>query len=136
MRTLCPRRSRRIITDNGACYRSAVFASALEGAEHRRTKPYTPDHNGKIERYNRILAEEWLYTKTWTAQQQHERALKTWNLHCSYNRPHRAHDGKAPASATPRRVDNVLASYSWPRAAVGGSAALHGFHLHLLCRSA
>ena len=56
----------RIITDNGSCYRSAAFADALDGAEHRRTKPYTPKHNGKVERYNRILVEEVLYARTWT----------------------------------------------------------------------
>lgn len=102
----------RIITDNGACYRSGAFAAALGGAEHRRTKPYMPKHNGKVERYNRILAEEFLYARTWTSEQQREKALEAWNLHYNYHRPHGAHDGKPPASATPSRVNNVLASYS------------------------
>ncbi|KTR93715.1 transposase [Microbacterium testaceum] len=102
----------RIITDNGACYRSDAFAAALNGAEHRRTKPYTPKHNGKIERYNRILSEEFLYARTWTSERQRETALKTWNLHYNYHRPHGAHDGKPPASAASRHVSNVLASYS------------------------
>lgn len=102
----------RIITDNGSCYRSHAFTAALKGAEHRRTRPYTPKHNGKVERYNRILAEEFLYARTWTSEQQREKALKTWNLHYNYHRPHGAHDGKPPASATPQRVNNVLASYT------------------------
>lgn len=102
----------RIITDNGACYRSNAFAAALNNAEHRRTKPYTPKHNGKVERYNRILAEEFLYARTWTSERQREQALETWNLHYNYHRPHGAHDGKPPASATSQHVSNVLASYS------------------------
>lgn len=102
----------RIITDNGACYRSNAFAAALNGSEHRRTKPYTPKHNGKVERYNRIVAEEFLYARTWTSEHQREKALETWNLHYNYHRPHGAHDGKPPASATPQRVNNVRASYS------------------------
>ena len=102
----------RIITDNGACYRSAHFAAALNGAEHRRTRPYTPKHNGKVERYNRILAEEFLYARTWTSENQREKALEAWNLHYNYHRPHGAHGGKPPASATPQRVNNVVASYS------------------------
>lgn len=102
----------RIITDNGACYRSGAFAAALNGAEHRRTKPYTPKHNGKVERYNRILAEEFLDARTWTSEHQREKALETWNLHYNYHRPHGAHGGNPPASATPRRINNVLASYS------------------------
>ncbi|WP_350353341.1 IS481 family transposase [Microbacterium sp. A8/3-1] len=102
----------RIITDNGSCYRSAAFADALKGAEHRRTRPYTPKHNGKVERYNRILAEEFLYARIWTSEIQRERALETWNLHYNYHRPHGAHRGKPPASATPAHVNIVLASYN------------------------
>jgi transposase InsO family protein len=49
------------VTDNGACYRSHAFAAALGESRHQRITPYTPRHNGKIERYNRILAEEFLY---------------------------------------------------------------------------
>lgn len=102
----------RIVTDNGSCYRSGAFAAALNCAEHRRTKPYTPKHNGKVERYNRILAEEFLYARIWTSEAQRANALGAWNLHYNYHRPHGAHRGKPPASATPARVSNVLASYS------------------------
>ena len=102
----------RIITDNGACYRANAFAAALNGAEHRRTKPYTPKHNGKVERYNRILAEEFLYARTWHSEAERAEALKIWNQHYNYHRPHTAHQGQPPASATPSRVNNVLASYS------------------------
>lgn len=83
----------------------------MDGAEHRRTRPCTPKHTGKVERYNRILAEEFLYARTWTSEHQRETALKTWDLHYNYHRPHGAHDGKPPASATPRRVNNVMTSY-------------------------
>lgn len=41
-----------IVSDNGACYRAGIF----EGSRHQRITPHTPWHNGKIERYNRILA--------------------------------------------------------------------------------
>jgi len=50
----------RIVTDNGSCYRAAAFADAIGDSRHQRITPYTPRHNGKIERYNRILAEEFL----------------------------------------------------------------------------
>ena len=102
----------RIVTDNGACYRSHAFAAALEGTEHRRTKPYTPKHNGKVERYNRIVAEEFLYARTWRSEHERSSALEVWNRHYNYHRPHGAHGGQPPASATPSRVNNVLASYS------------------------
>lgn len=102
----------RIVTDNGACYRSKVFAEAVVPARHQRIAPYTPRHNGKVERYNRILAEEFLYARNCPSEQERADGLLLWNLHYNYHRPHGAHDGQPPASATPLRVNNVLASYS------------------------
>ena len=44
----------RVITDNGPNYRSAVFYRTVTAvaSRHQRTRPYTPRHNGKVERYN------------------------------------------------------------------------------------
>ena len=102
----------RIVTDNGACYRSKVFAEAVLPARHQRITPYTPRHNGKVERYNRVLAEEFLYARTWHSEQERAEGLVLWNLHYNYHRPHGAHDGQPPASAALATVSNVLASYS------------------------
>lgn len=102
----------RIVTDNGACYRSAVFTDAVLPARHQRITPYTPQHNGKVERYNRILAEEFLYARTWRSEQERADGLLLWNLHYNYHRPHGAHDGQPPASAAPLAVNNVVASYT------------------------
>lgn len=102
----------RIVTDHGACYRAIAFTAATAGTRHQRIAPYMPRHNGKIERYNRILAEEFLYAQTWTSETERAEALKTWNLHYNYHRPHGAIGGQPPASATPQRVNNVLASYT------------------------
>lgn len=75
-------------------------------------KPYAPKHNGKVERYNRILAEELLYPHTWHSEHKRTDALGVWNRHYNYHRRHGAHAGKPPASSTPLRVNNVQASYS------------------------
>ena len=58
-------RSHRVVTDNGSCYRSNDFArsSSRHASRHQRIRPYTPRHNGKVERYQRILAEEVLYAR-------------------------------------------------------------------------
>jgi transposase InsO family protein len=48
-----------VMTDNGACYRSRAFAAALDGVKHRWTRPYQPQTNGKVERFNWTLAGEW-----------------------------------------------------------------------------
>ncbi len=60
----------RIVTDNGACYTARDFAKVLLGARHQRITLYTPRHNGKVERYNRILAEEFLYAREWASDLQ------------------------------------------------------------------
>lgn len=49
-----------VMTDNGSCYQSWVFNQALgDGVKHRFTKPYRPQTNGKVERFNRTLMKEW-----------------------------------------------------------------------------
>jgi transposase InsO family protein len=44
-----------VLTDNGSCYRSRHFATALGDIRHSRTRPYRPATNGKLERFNRTL---------------------------------------------------------------------------------
>ena len=102
----------RIVTDNGACYRAEAFTRALLGSRHQRITPYTPRHNGKVERYNRILSEEFLYARTWLSEAQRREALAVWNIHYNYHRPHSASDGEPPASRLREGVSKVLASYN------------------------
>ncbi|MFC9035403.1 integrase core domain-containing protein, partial [Streptomyces arboris] len=111
-------RVERIVTDNGACYRAEAFAQALLDSRHQRITPYTPRHNGKVERYNRIIAEEFLYAREWKSEDERAAALSVWNMHYNYHRPHSAADGQPPASRLPTGVTNVLASYK--RAACAG----------------
>jgi len=105
-------RIQRIVTDNGSCYRAHDFARVLHGARHQRITPYTPRHNGKVERYHRILAAEFLYARTWTSETQRSEALKIWNIHFNYHRPHSAAGGQPPASRLRTGVTNVVSSYS------------------------
>jgi len=39
---------RKVLTDNGSCYRSHKFRDALGDIKHRRTRPYRPQTNGKV----------------------------------------------------------------------------------------
>lgn len=78
---------------------------------HQRITPYTPRHNGKVERYNRTISEEFLYARTWTSEDQRSEAVMVWNVHYNYHRPHSAAAGEPPASRLRQGVANVLASY-------------------------
>jgi len=53
------------MTDNGSCYRSRTFRQALTdaGVTHKRTRPYRPQTNGKVERFNLTLKLEWAYAQ-------------------------------------------------------------------------
>ena len=103
----------RVVTDNGACYRAKVFARTLTaGSRHQRTRPYAPRHNGKVERYQRILAEELLYARTWTSEEQRTEAVKTWNIHYNYHRAHTTAGNQPPASRLHAGVSNLMRSNS------------------------
>ena len=53
-----------VMTDNGPCYRSHAFNNALgPDIKHRYTRPYRPQTNGKVERFNRTLMDEWSLTR-------------------------------------------------------------------------
>lgn len=54
-----------VMTDNGSCYQSHAVAAAFGPIKHVWTRPYRPQTNGKVERFNRTLAEEWAYAATY-----------------------------------------------------------------------
>jgi len=67
----------RVLTDNGSSYRSRAWAMALEatGTTHKRTRPYTPRTNGKVERFNGTLAREWAYVREYGSEAERRAAL-------------------------------------------------------------
>jgi len=98
------RRIRRVLSDNGACYRSRAFLAALIASRtrHKRTRPYRPQTNGKVERYHRTLAREWAYAQVWSSNDHRRGALGAFLDRYNYHRPHTALGGKPPISRCPR----------------------------------
>jgi transposase InsO family protein len=88
----------RVLTDNGSCYRSKPFARVLAeaGIGHRRTRPYRPQTNGKVERFNLTLKWEWAYSRPYGTNASRTEALERWLHHYNYHRPHMAHAGRTP----------------------------------------
>jgi transposase InsO family protein len=89
----------RVMTDNAMNYRrSKVFKKRLEdlGIAHRRTASYRPQTNGKAERFNRTLLEEFAYKTLFTANDQRLKALEPWVASYNADRPHTAIGGLTP----------------------------------------
>jgi transposase InsO family protein len=100
----------RVLTDNGACYRSRPFARVLAeaGVSHRRTRPYRPQTNGKVERFNLTLKWEWAYVRPYDTNASRTGALERWLHHYNYHRPHMAHAGRTPITV----LNNVPRKHS------------------------
>ena len=93
----------RVLTDNGACYRSHLWHQLLQrqGVAHKRTRPYRPATNGKVERFNRTLLAEWAYARPYRSERARRAALPAWLHRYNHHRPHTALGGLPPASRVP-----------------------------------
>jgi transposase InsO family protein len=93
----------RVLTDNGACYRSHAWRQLLaaQGVAHQRTRPYRPATNGKVERFNRTLLAEWAYARPYRSERARRAALPAWLHRYNHHRPHTALGGLPPASRVP-----------------------------------
>ena len=98
-----------VLTDNGACYKSFLWRDTLAaaGISHKRTRPYRPQTNGKVERFNRTLLDEWAYARPYPSEADRRAALPTWLHHYNHHRHHTALGGP-PAS----RVPNLSGQYT------------------------
>jgi transposase InsO family protein len=100
----------RVLTDNGSCYRSRTWRDTLAnaGITHKRTRPYRPQTNGKVERFNRTLLDEWAYAKPYRTEQERRDAYPAWLHAFNHQRGHTALKGQPPAS----RVTNLSGQYT------------------------
>src|ERR687898_219120 len=76
---------------------------AYAGVAHRRTRPYRPQTNGKVERFNLSLKWEWAYARPYETNASRTEQLAAWVHRYNYHRPHMALAGRAPITA----VNNV-----------------------------
>jgi transposase InsO family protein len=91
-------RVRRVMTDNGANYKSLVFRGAVAQLrlKHIRTKPYTPRTNGKAERFIQTMLREWAYARPYATSGRRRLALAPWLRRYNERRPHGGIGGAPP----------------------------------------
>jgi transposase InsO family protein len=80
---------------NSTAFRAAVTAL---GARQKFIRPHCPWQNGKVERFNRTLADEWAYRQVFTSNADRTAALQPWVESYNTHRPHTALKGQPPAS--------------------------------------
>jgi transposase InsO family protein len=105
---------RRILTDNGHCYRSHAFRAACAelGIKHRLTRPYTPRTNGKAERFIQTALREWAYVRVYPSSDHRDQQLAPWLHHYNFHRPHGSLGYAPPISRAGFGGNNVLSTHS------------------------
>ncbi|HEY6276744.1 MAG TPA: IS481 family transposase, partial [Streptosporangiaceae bacterium] len=102
-------RADRVPSDNGSCYRSHLWRDTCTelGITPKRTRPYRPQTNGKLERFHRTLADGWAFRKFYSSESARRAALPAWLHDYNHHRPHTAIGRSPPMS----RLTNVPDQY-------------------------
>ena len=99
----------RVLSDNGSAYRSRLWAQTCTelGITPKRTRPYRPQTNGKIERFHRTLADGWAYARCYTSETERRGELDGWLHYYNHHRPHTAIGCHPPIT----RLNNLSGQY-------------------------
>jgi transposase InsO family protein len=100
----------RVLTDNGSAYKSHDWRNACHdlGIRPKKTRPYRPQTNGKVERFHRTLSDGWAYARHYASEQARRKALPAFLHHYNHHRPHTAANGLPPIT----RLTNVPGQHS------------------------
>jgi transposase InsO family protein len=105
---------RRILTDNGPCYKHWLFRKLLhqQHLKHRFTRPYTPRTNGKAERFIQTALREWAYARSYQNSLERETQLDPWLHDYNFHRPHASLNLLSPVSRSGLNRNNLLSLHS------------------------
>ena len=104
----------RVMTDNGACYKSHAFRAACAelSLKHIRTRPYTPKTNGKAERFIQTALREWAYAQAYPSSDRRAAELPAWLHRYNWHRPHGGLNSATPISRLGLDQDNLSRLHS------------------------
>ncbi|MDR5865364.1 IS481 family transposase [Halomonas koreensis] len=100
----------RVLTDNGACYKSKAFHRLCRrlGLKRQRTRPYTPRTNGKAERFIQTALREWAYARSYESSEERGKHLPAWLHQYNWHRPHASLNYQPPVSRLGLSVNNLV----------------------------
>ena len=100
----------RVLSDNGSAYKSHLWADTCAelGITPKKTRPYRPQTNGKIERFHRTLADGWAFTRFYNSETSRRAALPAWIHEYHHHRPHTAIGKATPIT----RLTNLPGQYT------------------------
>jgi transposase InsO family protein len=100
----------RVLSDNGSAYKSHAWRDACRelGITPKRTRPYRPQTNGKIERFHRTMTAGWAFRRLYLSETQRRKALPSWLHEYNHHRPHSAIGRQAPIT----RLTNLSGQYT------------------------
>ncbi len=103
----------RVMTDNGAAYRSTAHAQACSrlGLRHFTTRPYRPRTNGTAERFIRTLLAGWAYARLYGSSEERTHLLSDWLNHYNWRRPHGSLRHKPPGARL-AELNNLARNYT------------------------
>jgi transposase InsO family protein len=99
----------RVLSDNGSAYKSQLWRETCTdlGVTMKKTRPYRPQTNGKIERFHRTM-HTWAFDRPYTSEKARRAALPAWLHHYNHHRPHTAIGRSAPIT----RLTNLPGQHS------------------------
>ena len=100
----------RVLSDNGSAYKSHAWRDTCAelAVVHKRTRPYRPQTNGKIERFHRTLTDGWAYARRYDTETARRDALQPWMHFYNHHRAHSATGGQPPIT----RLTNLPGHHS------------------------
>jgi transposase InsO family protein len=100
----------RVLSDNGSAYKAHLWhdTCAELGISVKKTRPYRPQTNGKIERFHRTMVEDWAFKRFYNSESARRAALPAWIHQYNHHRPHTAIGKAAPIT----RLDNLAGHHT------------------------
>jgi transposase InsO family protein len=105
---------RRVLTDNGSCYRDHRFQRTLRQAalKHHFTRAYRPQTNGKAERFIQTALREWAYARSYQNSTERHQELEPWLHAYNFHRPHVSLNLNPPVSRAALNRNNLLSLHN------------------------